>query len=37
MIGFDGSQLRRDIASEAVTSPGLGGDRSTTRDAGEAE
>jgi phosphoribosylamine---glycine ligase len=37
MIGFAGAQLRRDIASEAVTSPERNGDEAAGRHGGEAE
>jgi phosphoribosylamine--glycine ligase len=37
MIAFEGAQLRRDIASEAVTSPPPGGDDAAGRRRGEAE
>jgi phosphoribosylamine--glycine ligase len=37
MIGFDGAQLRKDIGSEAVTSPQTSGEAPSERETGEAQ
>jgi hypothetical protein len=37
MIGFDGAQMRGDIASEAVTSPTMVRDEAAESERGEAD